>query len=68
MYVGNEYWDGHLSASGDPAAACCTQIPEFQNAYINVEPMSAANLRVASPTLGKILTYQQYLDIKSKKK
>jgi len=34
-FSGNEYWNGHLSASGDPAAACCTQIPELQNAYIN---------------------------------
>ena len=32
---GNEYWCGSLSASGDPAAACCSTIPELQNSCIN---------------------------------
>jgi hypothetical protein len=34
-FVGNEYWMGMLSASGDPAAACCSTIPEIQNPQIN---------------------------------
>jgi len=32
---GNEYWLGMLSASGDPAAACCSTITELQNPHIN---------------------------------
>lgn len=34
-YVGNEYWLGMLSASGDPAMAACSTIPITQNPDIN---------------------------------
>lgn len=45
-YPGNEYWLGMLSASGDPAAACCSMIPELQNPDINPY-VQAANLIVS---------------------
>lgn len=34
-YPGNEYWLGYIGASGDPAAASCSTIPELQNPQIN---------------------------------
>ena len=34
-YVGNEYWENKLSASGDPAAACCSSIAISMNPEFN---------------------------------
>jgi hypothetical protein len=43
-YPGNEYWLGALSATGDPAAASCSTIPELQNPEIN-ENVAGAQTR-----------------------
>jgi len=51
-YVGNEYWSGYLSASGDPAAAACTTIPELLNPDINWKNIRGNNLKVASREKG----------------
>jgi hypothetical protein len=33
--IGNEYWEGALQASADPAAAACCTISEIENAFVN---------------------------------
>ncbi|TPX69648.1 hypothetical protein SpCBS45565_g02328 [Spizellomyces sp. 'palustris'] len=45
-YVGNEYWMGMLTASGDPAAAACSTIGEVMNPDIN--PFLLDNIWVSS--------------------
>ena len=52
-YVGNEYWQGLLSASGDPAAACCSNIPELLNPDINLA-VRGDNARVATRDRGVV--------------
>ncbi|XP_064072136.1 uncharacterized protein LOC113395948 isoform X2 [Vanessa tameamea] len=42
---GNEFWYGKLHTSGDPAAACSTQVSELHNAHVN-PAVSAPNTRV----------------------
>lgn len=48
---GNEFWCGYLSSSGDPAAACSTQIAELHTARINPRACGAS-LHVASAAHG----------------
>lgn len=44
-YPGNEYWMSQLNASGDPAAACCSLIPQLQDPNVNVN-VNGSNLRM----------------------
>ncbi|EFN82628.1 uncharacterized protein LOC105184958 isoform X2 [Harpegnathos saltator] len=48
---GNEFWNGYLDASGDPAAACSTQVAELHNPKINPRACGAS-LHVASAAHG----------------
>ncbi|XP_064074746.1 uncharacterized protein LOC113403429 isoform X1 [Vanessa tameamea] len=45
-HPGNEFWFGSLHSSGDPAAACSTQVSELHNAHVN-PAVSARHVRVA---------------------
>ena len=51
-FPGNEYWSGVLNGSGDSAAACCSQIPQLQNAYINMPNICGKNIHIASSDFG----------------
>ena len=58
-YVGNEYWEGQLSASGDPAAAACSTIPELMNPDIN-NKICGQNIKIASKKKG-VISYEDYI-------
>ena len=58
-YPGNEYWVGSLWTSGDPAAACATQIHELHNPQINPK-MRGRNTHVATKD-GRILSLRDYM-------
>jgi hypothetical protein len=65
-FPGNEYWCGLLNASGDPAAACCSTIPEVQNAYIN-PALCVYNTYLAYPD-GMKRKFDLQSSVKKKKK
>ncbi|XP_014478747.1 PREDICTED: uncharacterized protein LOC106746556 isoform X2 [Dinoponera quadriceps] len=48
---GNEFWNGFLESSGDPAAACSSQVAELHNSKINPRACGAS-LHVASAAHG----------------
>ena len=60
-YPGNEYWLSQLNASGDPAAACYSLIPELQNPSINPF-LNSSNLKIATKTNG-LISYSQYKEL-----
>jgi len=63
-FAGNEYWDGALSASGDPAAACCSTISQLQNPYINHKLLDVDSIHIYEynkPSSGGILAYGHHL-------
>ncbi|XP_052755403.1 LOW QUALITY PROTEIN: uncharacterized protein LOC113509428 [Galleria mellonella] len=46
-HPGNEFWAGNLTSSGDPAAACSTQVSELHSAAVN-PAVCGRNARVAA--------------------
>ena len=49
-WPGNEYWDGQIKASDDPAAACCSLIAEMQNPFINKHMLQTCNVWPSTQT------------------
>ena len=48
-YIGNEYWLGKLSSSGDPAAASCSCIAELGNPDVNTENVCGEKTKFLNP-------------------
>ena len=58
-YPGNEYWDGSIQSSGDPQAACSSQVPELHNPLINDKKFRGNNLHIAMKN-GTVLNYSDF--------
>lgn len=48
-FPGNEYWNGSLAGSGDPAAACMSTVGELHNSLVN--PEFTGRVKVLDPSL-----------------
>jgi len=66
-YPGNEYWCGLKGVTGDSTAACCTQIPEFQNSDINELNICVNNLKISSKKYGLVSVSDYALNLLKKK-
>merc|ERR1719329_1925156 len=60
-FPGNEFWDGHLDNSGDPAAACCSAIAVLQNPDVNPRLRDAAGVLPREPPPPLVSIVQQGL-------
>lgn len=55
---GNEFWVGAYSASMDPATACCSQVAEIFNSYVN--PFLNINRFYVAKKDGSVAPYKEY--------